>query len=158
MHSTLKLALVPVLFLAAAASVVLAAESAPSVKLSDVHLCCDKCVTGANTALKDLKATTSLTSNIGKSSNDAIKVSAETGAKDGKVKTLEVEGVHLCCGSCITAAKAVLSKVDGVKSDTLKANAKSFTVEGDFEPKALFAEFQKAGLTGHVATPATSKN
>ena len=97
-----------------------AAES--SVKLTDVHLCCPSCVKGVQkavskvsgvTATSDMdEKTVSLTGPdtatlqkavdslvaagyYGKSSDAAVTVSSETGAKDEKVKTLKVEDVHL---------------------------------------------------------------
>jgi hypothetical protein len=38
--------------------------------------------------------------------------------------------------------------VPGVKSDTMATNAKSFTVEGEFNGKALMEALAKAGFTG----------
>ena len=101
-----------------------------SVKLTDVHLCCQSCVKGVQkavgkvdgvTATSDMDdKTVSLTGPdtatvqkavdalvaagyYGKSSDAAITVSSDTGAKDEKVKSLNVENVHLCCGSCVKA-------------------------------------------------------
>jgi len=173
---TMKRALLPLVVLCGIAlPIAFAASTDATTTLSDVHICCGSCVKGVATAIKPVtgvaatadqakgtielsapdkatlqKGVDALTAAgyFGKSSNKDIKVDAATGAKDGKVKTLEIDGVHLCCGSCVTAVKDVLSKVDGVKSDTVKAKATSFTVEGDFEPKAIFDGLQKAGLTG----------
>ena len=158
-----------------------AAAADTTVTLSDVHLCCPKCVTGVATAIapvtgakavcdmsaktvvltapdKDTlqKAVNALTAAgyFGKSSDNSIKVDAATGAPDGKVTTLEVTGVHNCCNPCVTAINGAIAKVPGITSSTVKANATSFTVAGDFNAKALFDELQKAGLTGKVvATP-----
>lgn len=153
-----------------------AAES--SVKLTDVHLCCEGCVKGVTktvskisgvTATSDMddktisltgpdtatlqKAVDALTAAgyYGKSSDSAIKVSSETGAKDEKVKSLEVTDLHLCCGSCVKAVNKALGSVSGVTGNTATKGAKSFTITGDFNDKEAMDALQKAGLTGHVA-------
>ena len=149
-----------------------------STKLTDVHLCCHGCVKGAQQATANLtgvtanvdmdsdsislsgadtatvqKAVDSLTAAgyYGKSSNPDIKVNADTGAKDEKVKSLKVEGVHVCCGKCVKAVGEALSAVPGVTGNTATKGAKSFTISGDFNEKDAMAALQKAGLTGHVA-------
>ena len=152
-----------------------------TVTLSDVHLCCGSCVKGVDTALKDVtgvkavadqsaktvvitasdkesaqKAVNALVlaGYFGKSSDSSIKIEDVTGAKDEKVKTVTVSGVHLCCAKCVTAVKDVLSKVDGVQANTVAAKATSFTVTGDFNAKQLFEALNNAGLAGKVV-PAT---
>lgn len=149
-----------------------------STKLTDVHLCCKGCVKGVATAVGPItgvtadadmdsdtvsltgpdtatvqKAVDALTSAgyYGKSSNPEIKVNADTGATDEKVKSLKVEGVHLCCGKCVKAVGEALSGVPGVTGNTAAKGAKSFTISGDFNEKDAMAALQKAGLTGHVA-------
>jgi copper chaperone CopZ len=149
-----------------------------SVKLTDVHLCCQSCVKGVQkavskvdgvTATSDMDAhTVSLTGPdaatvqkavdslvaagyYGKSSDAAFIVSSDTGAKDEKVKSLNVEGVHLCCGSCVKAVNKALGTVSGVTDNTAAKGATSFTINGDFNDKEAMAALQKAGLTGHVA-------
>ena len=146
-----------------------------STKLSGVHLCCQSCVKGVQaatakvpgaTATVDKDAgTVSLTGPdtatvqkaadalvaagyFGKSSNHGIKISTETGAKGHKVQTLRVEGVHLCCGKCVTAVDKAVKSVPGVKNDTAVKDAASFEVTGDFNDKGVFAALHKAGLTG----------
>ncbi len=165
------------LFLLCATALPALADS--KVTLTGVHLCCGSCVKGVTTAVTPVKGVTatcdqaagtvvlngpdnaSLQSAVnaltaagyfGKSSDDAIKVDAASGAPDGKVKTLEVSGVHLCCASCVTAMKGVIGKVDGIKTDTIKSKATTFTLTGDFDAKAFVAELQKAGLTGKVTS------
>ena len=152
-----------------------AAES--SVKLTEVHLCCESCVKGVTkavskvsgvTATSDMddktislagpdtatlqKAVDALTAAgyYGKSSDAAITVSSATGAKDHKVKMLEVNDLHLCCGSCVKAVNKALGSVSGVTGNTAAKGAKSFTMSGDFNDKEAMDAFQKAGLTGHV--------
>jgi copper chaperone CopZ len=152
-----------------------AAPASYTVTLTDVHMCCGSCVKGAAAAVSSLKDVTAvgdqagksiavtapdkataqkavdaLTNKgfFGKSSSADIKVNADTGAKADKVSSLEISNLHLCCGKCVTAVNSVLSKVDGVTGNTAKANAASFTVTGDFSPKAVMDALQKAGLTG----------
>jgi copper chaperone CopZ len=153
-----------------------AAES--SVKLTDVHLCCQGCVKGVQKVVSKIdgvkatsdmeektisltgpdnatlqKAVDSLTDAgyYGKSSEAAIKVNGETGAKDEKVKTLKVEGTHICCGSCVKAINRALGGVSGVTGNTATKGATSFEITGDFNEKEAFDALQKNGLTGHVA-------
>jgi copper chaperone CopZ len=146
-----------------------------SVKLTDVHLCCQGCVTGVQKAAGQVHGVTTAadmeegTVNLtgpdtatvqkavdamvaagyyGKSSDTSIQVTSATGAKDQKVQSLQVEGVHLCCGKCVKYVNAALSTVAGVTANTAAKGAKSFTVTGDFNDKEVFAALQKAGLTG----------
>jgi copper chaperone CopZ len=148
-----------------------------TVKLSDVHLCCQGCVKGAQTAVgkvagaaltadKDAgtvtvsgpdkqtvqKATDALVNAgyFGTSSEASVKVPEKTGAKGQKVQSLKVEGVHLCCGKCVTAVDDALKSVSGVKSHTAVKNAKSFDVAGDFNDKDVFTALHKAGLAGRI--------
>ena len=163
-------------FLAVAADAPAPAAAAPyTLSLTDVHMCCGSCVKGAAAAVSSLsgvtavgdqagksiavtapdkataqKAVDALTNKgfFGKSSDAAIKVNADTGATTAKVSSLEISDLHLCCGKCVTAVNAIVSKVDGVTGNTAKANATSFTVTGDFSPKAVMDALQKGGLTG----------
>jgi len=88
---------------------------------------------------------------FGKSSDPAIKVANQTGAKNQKVKSLEIEGVHLCCGKCVKAVSTALGEVNGVTGNTATKGAKFFVVNGDFNDKDVFAALQKAGLSGQAA-------
>src|SRR5689334_22797264 len=148
-----------------------------SVKLTDVHLCCQGCVKGVEKAVGSVagvkaesdmdegtvslvgpdtatvqKAVNALTDAgyFGKSSDPAVKVSADTGAKDQKDKSLQVDGVHLCCGKCVKSVNTALGSVAGVTGNTAAKGVKSFTVSGDFNEQEVFAALQKAGLTGKV--------
>jgi periplasmic mercuric ion binding protein len=145
--------------------------------LSDVHLCCQSCVKGVDSAVAKVdgitatcdreagtvklvgpdtatvqKAVDALTAAgyFGKSSEASIKVNAETGAKGQKVQSLEVEGVHLCCPKCVKAVNHALEDVPGVKGNTAAKGVKSFTVTGDFNDQDVFNALQKAGLTGQA--------
>jgi copper chaperone CopZ len=154
-----------------------AAAADTSVTLSNVHLCCDNCVKGADKAIAPIagakdtcdkaagtivitapdketaqKAVDALVAAgfYGKSSNSTIMVAAPSGAKDEKVQSLDVSGVHLCCNKCVTSVKQVLSKVDGVKSNTVKSKATEFNVAGDFNDKKVFDDLNNAGFSGKV--------
>src|SRR6185436_13502020 len=101
-----------------------------SVKISEVHLCCKGCVTGAEKAISTvpgakaevdqaggtvtLTAPDSATAQkgatallkagyFGKSSDSHVRMDALTGAKGAQVKSVHVEGVHLCCAKCVKA-------------------------------------------------------
>ena len=148
-----------------------------STKLSDVHLCCQSCVKGVQAAVGKVpgatvkadkdegtvsisgpdkatvqKAVDALVAGgyFGKSSDASIKLKNNSGAMGKKVQSLKVEGVHLCCGKCVSAVNDALNSVAGVKANTATKNAESFTVTGDFNDKDVFAALQKAGLSGHA--------
>ena len=149
-----------------------------SITLTNVHLCCQKCVDGANktvslvegaTAVPDKTAHTVVitapdTATVQKAvdalvkagfyggcSDDSIKINGETGAKGEKVQTLKVKGVHLCCPSCVKAVKKAMAGVPGVTSDTCAKGVETFEVTGDFKDSDVFDALKKAGLTGKVA-------
>jgi mercuric ion binding protein len=146
-----------------------------TVTITDVHICCQSCVKGVAKAVADVKGLTAKADQdegtvtltgpdtatvqkgadalvaagfFGKSSDPAIKLSAETGAKNQKVQSIKVEGLHLCCGKCVTAVNNVLGNVPGVTGNTAAKGAKSFEITCNFNDKDVFDAFQKAGLTG----------
>ena len=148
-----------------------------TTKLSGVHLCCPSCVKGVNKAVDGIQGLTATANEeqgivtltgpdtatvqkaadalvaagyYGKSSESAIKLNSETGAKGKSVKSLEVENVHLCCGKCVKAVNTALGEVKGVTGNTAVKGAKSFTVTGDFNDKEVFTALQKNGLTGQT--------
>ena len=162
---------------AGALALILSVQAA-DVTISKVHLCCKSCVTGAEDAISKVPGVTAAVDKdagtvtltgadaatlqkgadalvkagyFGTSSNPSVKIKSHTGAKGAKVETLKVEGVHLCCGKCVTAADTALKSVDGVKSHTAVKGAKSFEVTGEFNDKDVFTALQKSGLTGEVA-------
>ena len=120
------------------------AQAESTVKLTGVHLCCKSCVKGVDKAVGTVSGasaasdadggTVTITASddataqkavdalvaagyYGKSENPAIKVSADTGAKDAKVSALTVNDVHLCCAKCVKAVNAALGDVKGVASN-----------------------------------------
>jgi periplasmic mercuric ion binding protein len=162
----------------ALASVVRAADT--TVTLSEVHLCCDSCVKGANKAVATVDGTTAVCDKAahtivltaadsatvqkavdalvkggfyGKSSDAGIKIVSVTGATGAKVQTLKVSGVHLCCPKCVTAVQKAMKDVPGVTgNDGLVKGAESFTITGDFKDSDVFDALQKAGLTGKIGS------
>ena len=156
----------------------LAASGADSTAtISGVHLCCKSCVTGVEKAVSKVsdakaevdqdagtvtlsgpdavtvqKAADALVAAgyFGKASEGSVKLVNETGAKGEKVKSLKVEGVHLCCGKCVKAVDKTTASVSGVKAHTAPKSAKSFEVTGDFNDKDLMTALQKEGLTGKI--------
>jgi len=139
-----------------------------TAKISDVHLCCQGCVKGVEKAVGEVKGATASVDKdtatvqkaadalvaagyFGKSSDAGIKLAADTGAKGKKVQTLKLEGVHLCCGKCVSTVDKAVKSVSGVKEHTAVKNAKSFEVTGDFNDKEVVDALHNAGLTGKVA-------
>jgi copper chaperone CopZ len=166
------------LSIVATSALVLSARAGDvSTKLTGVHLCCAGCVKGVTKAVDGIQGVTATASQddgtvtltgpdtatvqkaadalvaagyFGKSSDPAIKINADTGAKGEKVKSLDVQNVHLCCGKCVKAVNTALGEVNGVTGNTAAKGAKSFTVNGDFNDKEVFSALQKAGLTGQA--------
>jgi copper chaperone CopZ len=87
---------------------------------------------------------------FGKSSDASIKLAADAGAKGKKVQTLKLEGVHLCCGKCVSTVDKAVKSVSGVKEHTAKKNAATFEVTGDFNDKEVVEALHNAGLSGKV--------
>jgi len=163
-------------FLTVAAALTLSARAADvTCTITDVHLCCPSCVKGVAKAVAEVTGLTAKADQdagsvtltgpdtatvqkgadalvtagyFGKSSDAAIKLNAATGAKNQKVQSLKIEGVHLCCGKCVKALNAALGTVPGVTGNTAAKGVKTFEVTGDFNDKEVFVALQKAGLTG----------
>ena len=151
-----------------------------TAKITDVHLCCQSCVkaaekavtsvTGATAAVDKDAGTITITATDKKVAQDAANslvkagfwgksdartdsqplLRQATGASGKQVKTLKVEGVHLCCGKCVNGVNDALKDVHGVKANTATKGAESFEVTGDFKDSDVFAALRKAGYTGHV--------
>jgi copper chaperone CopZ len=150
-----------------------------SVKLSNVHLCCPSCVKGVDKAIATVPGVTAQSDKdagtvsitapnpaaaqkavdalitagyFGTTSDPAIKVKDKSGAKKGKIQSLKVTGVHLCCGKCVSSVNDAISKVPGVKANTAAKGSDSFEVTGtDFKAKNVFAALNKAGFSGKAA-------
>lgn len=164
------------LFVAAAWALCVAASSTAlaetKVVVSGVHLCCGGCVTGVKDAVSDLKdsksvcdmkaKTVTITADNDAAAQKAIDALAEAGyhgdldsksvafkkvqTPEGKVKRLEVSGVHNCCGACNKAIKGAIKTVAGVQADTATAKDDSFVVEGEFSAAEVVAALLKAGF------------
>jgi periplasmic mercuric ion binding protein len=148
-----------------------------TVTITNVHLCCQKCVDGANKAVSTVDGATAVPDKTARTivitaadtataqkavdallkagfyggcSDESIKINSDTGAKGEKVQTLKVKGVHMCCPSCVKATKKALVDVPGVTGDTVTKGVTSFEVTGDFKDSDVFDALNKAGLTGKV--------
>jgi copper chaperone CopZ len=148
-----------------------------TVTISDVHLCCGKCLVGVTNAVSGVSGATAVADKesktvvitaadtatvqkaadaliaagyFGTSSSPDIKINSDTGAKGAKVQTLTIENVHLCCPKCVKAVNAILKDVPGVTTNTATKGAKEFTVTGDFTDSDVMNALQKGGLTGKV--------
>lgn len=146
-----------------------------SAKIGNVHLCCKSCVTGVEKAVGEVSGATVAVDKdartavltgpdaatvqkaadalvaagyYGTTDDSKVKLHVKTGATGKKVSSLQVSGVHLCCGKCVTAVDEALKSVPGVKGHTAVKGAKTFEVTGDFSDKDVFAALQKAGLSG----------
>jgi periplasmic mercuric ion binding protein len=166
----------PIIATLALAAATFAADT--SVTLKKVHLCCKACVKGVEQSLKDIEGVTikadddaesvTLTSSdkaklqkavnamaeggyFGVSDNPEIKAMAKTGAKNEKVESMTVGGVHLCCPGCVKAVDRAMKNTPGATGHTAKKNAETFVVSGDFNDQKFFEELQKEGLSGKVA-------
>lgn len=164
-----------ILALIAATALANFASAETTAKISGVHLCCKGCVVGAEKAVAKAKGVTAAVDKdagtvtltgadkasvqaaadalvaagyFGRSESADVTLKDTSGAKDGKVTSMKVDDVHLCCDKCATAAKKALSKVKGVTGDTAEKKVTSFEVTGDFSPKEVMAALQSAGLTG----------
>lgn len=161
-----------------ASALVLSARAADvTAKISDVHLCCASCVKGVDKAVADIagvkatsdqgagtvvltapdkaslqKATDALVKAGYFGTSSDVKLDPSTGVKAGKLTTLTINGVHLCCPKCVTAVDKIVKGVPGVTAETGAAKgATSFTVTGDFTGTDVMAALQKGGLTGTAA-------
>ncbi len=146
-----------------------------TVKISNVHLCCNSCVKGIDRAIAKVQGASAASDKdagtvaitapdtataqkavnaivaagyFGTTSDAGIQIQDKSGAKDEKVKSLAVNNVHLCCAKCVKAVNAAISGVKGVSGNTAEKDAETFSVTGDFNAKDVFAALNKAGLAG----------
>jgi len=150
-----------------------AAAAETKVTVSKMHLCCGACykavekaidgVEGASVEFDKKAKSTTITAGSdevaqkavnaiaaagfhGQSDNKKIAMPEDSGVKPGKVKRLELTGVHNCCGGCNRALDKALDSVDGVEDNTAKPRAETFVVEGDFDAAALVKALNGAGF------------
>jgi mercuric ion binding protein len=157
------------------------ADKTTGVTIKGVHLCCGSCSSGAQAALQDVKGITkigvdrntkliSFDADSKDSANAALKALAEdgfygtaafgkdelkwpeSGAKKGeKVATIVIEGVHLCCGACVTGVKDALEKVAGATEIDVDRNAEKVTLKGkEMDEVAVIAALNKGGFFGTI--------
>ena len=143
-------------FLLASAGTLLAGD----VVVSETHLCCGSCVSAVKEALGDVEGVSGVSADQNtkiirftaaddNAAEAAIESLAEYGfygkakhgkeslafpdsgaKKDAKVETLVLEGVHLCCGSCVTGAKKSLDNVSGVSTIEIDRTEGRITLKG----------------------------
>jgi copper chaperone CopZ len=150
-----------------------AAWAESKVELKGVHLCCPACVKAVDGILAKVDGakgtcdrntkTVTITATDAKTAQKAVDALAEggfhgepgskdvtikddSGAVEGKVKSITLTGVHNCCGNCAKAIQATIKKVDGVTGDTTKAKMDTFTVTGDFDAADLVKALNAAGF------------
>ncbi len=153
------------------------ARAETKVELKGVHLCCPGCAKAAEGILANVedvkgtcdvkKKTVTITSKDtqsaqkaldalaaggfhGDTGNNDLTVKDDSGAPQGKVKSLTLTGVHNCCGQCCKAIKTAVKKVNGVTDDTAKPKANTFTVSGDFDAGELVKALNAAGFHAKV--------
>ena len=174
MKTSFALALALALFTAASSL-----SAAETLVIEGVHNCCKGCENSIRKAVESVggatlsgSTKTSATIEV-KSKTDGKKVmealmdvgyygtiagvtsASETrnipaSAMPQKLVSATVTGVHLCCGKCVTAAKAALADVPGITENTVASKAKSFTVKGSFTEAELVAALHPQGLHGKV--------
>src|SRR5205823_11587497 len=88
---------------------------------------------------------------FGTSTDPDLKPKDKSGAKDQKVQTLKVTGVHLCCNKCVTSVNDALAKVPGVTGNTAAKGAESFEINGDFNAREACTALNNAGLSGKAS-------
>jgi copper chaperone CopZ len=76
----------------------------------------------------------------------------ESGAEKGKkVNSLTIEGVHLCCGQCVTLAQEALKGLPGADKVEIDRAGKSVTITGaEIDQAAAIAALNKGGFHGKL--------
>ncbi len=164
-----------------AAALIAFADKSTEVTVKGVHLCCQSCSDGADAALEGIKGVTkpgndrntkliTFQAESKEAALEGIKSLAkegfygtatfgkeeltwpDSGAKKGnKVPTVVIEGVHLCCGSCVTGAKEALAKLDGAAEIKIDRQAEVITVSGkELDEAVVIAALNKGGFYGTV--------
>jgi periplasmic mercuric ion binding protein len=144
-----------------------AARAESSVTLTGVHNCCKSCTTGIAKAVGTVKGasatcdkgTVTVTAKTATDAKKAVAALLDAGyygegakaqtASDGKVKSVTVTGVHLCCGKCVTAFNEAATAGGATKTDAVKGAA-SVTIEGDVSPSQILTALNKGGFNGKV--------
>ncbi len=148
-------------------AVAVGARAESSVTLTGVHNCCKSCTTGISKAVTSVAGATctadkgniTITAKSDADAKKAVAALLDAGyfgegatagaASEVKAKSVTVEGVHLCCGKCVTAFNKAATAIGATKTDAVKG-AKSVTVDGDISPKELLTALNKGGFNGKV--------
>jgi hypothetical protein len=164
--NTIRTALLGIAALALGAMTTTSASAAEAT-LTGVHNCCNSCKKGINTAVEGAgakakidKTTVTVTADDEagvKKAVDALLAAgyfgngatAPAAPSDAKAKSVTVEGVHLCCGKCVTSFNKAVTAAGVTRTDAAK-NAKTVTVEGDVSPKEVLDALHKAGFNATV--------
>lgn len=164
-----------------AATLFFAADQTTSVSIKGVHLCCGSCSDSAEAALEGLKGitkagtdrNTKLIAFQAATKEDALEALKslakegfygtatfgkeelkwpDSGAKKGqKVTTVVIEGVHLCCGACVTGSKDALEKLASATEIDIDRNAEIITVKGkELDEAEVIGALNKGGFFGTV--------
>lgn len=167
---------------------VVTAAPAAEVTVKGVHLCCGACVSTVGKTLKTVKgvsgATCDRNSKIvtfqaadGKAAQAGILALAKagfhgkathgkttiafpkSGAKKGvKANTVTLNGVHLCCGACVTGARKAFAKLDSVGTIDIDRSAKTITLKGKgISVTDAVAALNKSGFHGTLKARKSTK-
>jgi len=149
------------------------ARAGEAVQLKDVHLCCGACVKGVAATLEALdgaeatcdreKRTISLEAaddstlqkavNLlaaagyhGKPNREEIDLPDDSGAPEGKVKSLALTGFHNCCRGCASALAGTAETVEGVSEAEVEPKGDTLELSGDFDAQAVVKALNEAGF------------
>jgi len=147
------------------------------VEVTGVHLCCQGCVDAVDAAVRNVagvtsrcdmeKKTVTLTASDdaaaqkgldaiaaagfhGRTDNEQLAMKAVSSIPRGRVKSLEISGIHNCCGLCCEAIKEAIATVDGVTGDTATPGTTTFQVIGNYDAAALVKALHAAGFNAQV--------
>jgi len=86
----------------------------------------------------------------GKSDHDVLQIEEARGKDtDFKSNIMTVKNIHMCCGGCIKAAKAVLKEIEGVEEYEIEEGDTQFYVKGkDFKPYEVMMALRAVGFGG----------
>ena len=162
------------------------APQGDKVTVKGVHLCCGSCLSAANDALEDIEGVSGGSSDLNSkivsfTATDAAAAKRglealakegffgtaflngkeidypESGVKRGATSnTFTLEGIHLCCTSCVTASQKALQDVRGVKVIDIDRNERTIKLTGDnISVYEAVSALNKAGF--YVKFPKKSK-
>ena len=168
----------------ACALVAAAAPRSSIVHVKGVHLCCGGCLGIADDALSEVDGVSAASSDLNskvitftaadkKSAEAGIKALAKAGffgtatldktplkfpasgvKKGEKSNSFVLQGIHLCCTSCVAASQKALEDLDGVTLIDIDRNEKTIKLTGNSigVPEAV-AALNKAGFYCRIDQP-----